>query len=137
MVPLVLFKDTPVDALKPNVLVLRIQPNEGIAISFNAKVPGTAMRIGGVDMDFCNVDYFDSRPTTGYETLLYDCMRGDAGLFQRGDNAEAAWSVVDPVLDVWSALPPRDFPNYAAGSWGPKAAGELLRRDGRRWRRLG
>jgi glucose-6-phosphate 1-dehydrogenase len=136
-VPLVLFKDTPIDALKPNVLVLRIQPNEGIAISFNAKVPGTAMRIGGVDMDFCNVDYFDSRPTTGYETLLYDCMRGDAGLFQRGDNAEAAWSVVDPVLDVWSALPPRDFPNYAAGSWGPKAAGELLRRDGRRWRRLG
>ncbi len=95
------------------------------------------MKIGAVDMDFCNVDYFDGTPATGYETLLYDCMRGDAGLFQRGDNTEAAWSVVNPILDVWSALPPRDFPNYAAGSWGPEAAGELLRQDGRRWRRLG
>jgi glucose-6-phosphate 1-dehydrogenase len=116
--------------------VLRIQPNEGIALSFGAKIPGPFLQIGNVDMDFCNVDYFDALPTTGYETLLFDCMNGDAGLFQRGDNAEAAWSVVEPILDVWSALPPRDFPNYAAGSWGPKAAGELLRRDGRSWRRL-
>ncbi len=135
-VPLILFENTPVDELRRNVLVLRIQPDEGIALSFNAKVPGPAMQIGGVDMDFCNTAYFGAAPATGYETLLYDCMRGDAGLFQRGDNAESAWSVVDPILDVWSALPPRDFPNYAGGTWGPAAAGELLRRDGRSWRRL-
>jgi glucose-6-phosphate 1-dehydrogenase len=135
-VPLVLFKQTPIDELKPNTLVLRIQPDEGISLSFSAKVPGPAMRIGDVDMDFSNTDYFGSTPATGYETLLYDCMKGDAGLFQRGDNAEAAWSVVTPILDVWGALPPRDFPNYAAGTWGPKAAGDLLKRDGRRWSRL-
>ncbi len=135
-VPLVLFAKTPVDELQPNVLVLRIQPDEGISLSFSAKVPGPLMRIGGVDMDFGNVNYFDATPATGYETLLYDCMNGDANLFQRGDNAEAAWNVVKPILDVWSALPPREFPNYAAGSWGPESAGELLRRDGRRWRKL-
>jgi len=135
-VPLTLFADTSVESLAPNTLVLRIQPDEGIALSFNAKIPGPTVKIGDVGMDFCNTDYFDATPTTGYETLLYDCMRGDAGLFQRGDNAEAAWSVVDPILDVWSALPPRDFPNYAAGTWGPEAAGAMLRLDGRRWRRL-
>ena len=113
-----LFEKTPIDELKPNVLVLRIQPDEGISLSFGAKVPGAKMQIGEVEMDFCNTDYFEASPATGYETLLYDCMMGDAGLFQRGDNAEAAWSVVDPILDVWSALKPRDFPNYAAGSWG-------------------
>ena len=135
-VPLVLFKKTPVDHLKPNALVLRIQPDEGISLSFSAKVPGPTVQIGNVDMDFCNTAYFGSTPATGYETLLYDCMNGDAGLFQRGDNAEAAWAVVNPILDVWGALPPRDFPNYAAGTWGPKEAGALMRRDGRRWRRL-
>ncbi len=134
--PFILFRETPVDHLEPNWLVLRIQPNEGISLSFGAKIPGPQLRIGDVEMDFCNVDYFDATPTTGYETLLYDCMKGDAALFQRGDNAEAAWNVVMPILDVWSALPPRDFPNYAAGSWGPRAAGELLRHEGRRWRRL-
>jgi glucose-6-phosphate 1-dehydrogenase len=135
-VPLVLFAETPVDQLQPNVLVLRIQPNEGISLSFGAKIPGPLMRIGEVDMDFCNVDYFDATPATGYETLLYDCMCGDANLFQRGDNAEAAWTVVNPILDVWRALPPREFPNYAAGTWGPRAADELLQRDSRRWREL-
>jgi glucose-6-phosphate 1-dehydrogenase len=135
--PFVLFRQTPVDHLESNHLVLRIQPNEGISLSFSAKIPGPIVRIGDVEMDFDNADYFDEAPETGYETLLYDCMMGDAGLFQRGDNAEAAWAVVAPILDVWGALPPRDFPNYDAGSWGPKAAGELLRRDGRLWRRLG
>ena len=134
--PFILFRKTPVDHLEPNLLVLRIQPNEGIALSFSAKIPGPIVRIGDVNMDFCNAEYFEGTPATGYETLLYDCMNGDAGQFQRGDNAEAAWSVVTPILDVWSALPPRSFPNYAAGSWGPKEAGELMRRDGRRWRRL-
>jgi glucose-6-phosphate 1-dehydrogenase len=133
-VPFVLFRQTPVEHLEPNSLILRIQPDEGIALSFSAKIPGPAIRIGDVNMDFSNADYFDATPTTGYETLLYDCMNGDASLFQRGDNTEAAWSVVTPILDVWNALPPRDFPNYAAGTWGPKAAEELLARDGRHWR---
>ncbi|UCF19130.1 MAG: glucose-6-phosphate dehydrogenase [Gemmatimonadota bacterium] len=134
--PFVLFRQTPVGHLEPNHLVLRIQPNEGISLAFSAKIPGPVVRIGDVDMDFFNADYFDETPATGYETLLYDCMKGDAGLFQRGDNAEAAWSVVTPILDVWSALPPRDFPNYDAGTWGPRAAADLLRRDGRAWRKL-
>ena len=90
--------------------------------------------MGSVNMDFCYADYFGSTPSTGYETLLYDCMIGDATLFQRADNVELGWSVVTPILDVWSALPIREFPNYAAGSWGPKDADELLRRDGRQWR---
>jgi glucose-6-phosphate 1-dehydrogenase len=134
--PFILFRQTPVDQLEPNQLVLRIQPDEGISLSFSGKIPGPTIGIGDVDMDFCNADYFEGTPATGYETLLYDCMNGDAGLFQRGDNAEAAWSVVSPILDLWSALPPREFPNYAAGTWGPETAGELMRRDGRRWRRL-
>lgn len=132
--PFLLFRETPVDQLSPNMLVLRIQPDEGIAMSFSAKIPGPTVRLGGVDMDFCNADYFDVAPSTGYETLLYDCMNGDQALFQRGDNLEAAWAVVTPILDVWGALPPRDFPNYTAGSWGPEEADELLARDGRQWR---
>ena len=87
-------------------------------------------------MDFCYADYFGNPPTTGYETLIYDCMNGDATLFKHAETVEAGWEFVQPILDVWHALPPRDFPNYAAGSWGPKAAGELLKRDGRRWRRI-
>jgi glucose-6-phosphate 1-dehydrogenase len=85
-------------------------------------------------MDFQYTDYFGSTPSTGYETLLYDCMKGDPTLFQRADMVEAAWTVVQPILDVWKALPPRDFPNYHAGAWGPDAAQELLRHDGREWR---
>ena len=134
--PLTLFRKTPIDDLTPNQLVLRIQPKEGIALSFGAKVPGPVVGIGNVDMDFCYADYFGSQPSTGYETLLYDCMNGDATLFRRGDNVEAAWRVVTPILDVWSALEPRSFPNYRAGTWGPDDAGELLARDGRRWREI-
>jgi glucose-6-phosphate 1-dehydrogenase len=89
-----------------------------------------------VDMDFKYADYFGSTPTTGYERLLYDCMIGDATLFQRADMVEAGWSVVAPLLDVWKALPPRHFPNYAAGSWGPKEADDLLAREGRQWRKV-
>jgi len=85
-------------------------------------------------MDFQYSDYFGTRPSTGYETLIYDCMMGDPTLFQRADMVEAGWGVVQPILDVWKALPPRDFPNYAAGTWGPPQAEELLRRDGREWR---
>jgi len=133
--PLILFRKTPVDRLTPNRLVLHIQPDEGISLRFGAKVPGPVVRLGSVDMAFQYKDYFGSKPSTGYERLLYDCMTGDATLFQRADMVEAGWSVVAPILDVWKALPPRSFPNYAAGSWGPKEADELLERDGRQWRR--
>jgi len=132
--PFVLFRDTPVENLMPNQLVLHIQPEEGISLRFAAKVPGPAMRLGAVDMNFEYEDYFGTQPSTGYERLLHDCMIGDATLFQRADMVEAGWCVVSPVLDVWKALPPRHFPNYAAGGWGPKEAEDLLERDGRHWR---
>ncbi len=135
-VPFLLFRQTPVEQLTPNFLVLRIQPNEGISLQFGAKVPGPSVRMGAVQMDFEYADYFGTQPSTGYETLLYDCMIGDATLFQRADNVELGWSVVTPILDVWKALPPRSFPNYAAGTWGPKEAFDLLERDGRQWRRI-
>jgi glucose-6-phosphate 1-dehydrogenase len=132
--PFVLFRDTPVENLMPNQLVLHIQPQEGISLRFAAKAPGPVMRLGGVDMNFEYADYFGQQPSTGYERLLHDCMIGDATLFQRADMVEAGWAVVSPVMDVWKALPPRNFPNYASGTWGPKEADELLERDGRRWR---
>jgi glucose-6-phosphate 1-dehydrogenase len=132
--PLVLFRDTPVEKLTPNLLVIHIQPDEGISLSFGAKVPGAHVRVGDVKMDFRYADYFGTEPSTGYERLLYDCMIGDATLFQRADMVEAGWCVVEPILDVWKALPARSFPNYAAGTWGPKEADDLIRRDGRKWR---
>lgn len=132
--PFVLFRDTPVENLMPNQLVLHIQPEEGISLQFAAKVPGSIMRLGAVDMNFEYADYFGTQPSTGYERLLHDCMIGDPTLFQRADMVEAGWCVVSPMLDVWKALPPRNFPNYHAGTWGPKEADDLLERDGRHWR---
>ena len=132
--PLLLFRNTPVEKLKPNRLVIHITPEEGISLSFGAKIPGPSVNIGSVNMDFHYNDYFGANPTTGYEVLLYDCIIGDATLFQSAAMVEAGWSVVAPVLDVWKALPPRGFPNYEAGSWGPKEAIDLLERDGRHWR---
>ena len=132
--PFHLFRNTPVDTLRSNRLVITIQPEESISLRFGAKVPGPIMQQGAVDMCFNYADYFGSAPSTGYERLLYDCMIGDATLFQRADMVEAGWSVITPVLDVWQALEPRDFPNYAAGTWGPKEADELLARNGREWR---
>ncbi|HEX4486350.1 MAG TPA: glucose-6-phosphate dehydrogenase, partial [Terriglobales bacterium] len=132
--PFVLFRDTPVDSLMPNQLILHIQPEEGISLRFAAKVPGPSMHLGAVDMNFEYADYFGRQPSTGYERLLHDCMIGDQTLFQRADMVEAGWCVVSPVLDLWRALPPRNFPNYTSGSWGPKDADELLERDGRQWR---
>ena len=134
--PFVLFRDTPVERLMPNLLVLHIQPDEGISLRFGAKIPGPIVRVGSVNMDFEYVDYFGSEPSTGYERLLYDCMIGDATLFQRSDMVEAGWSVVGPVQDVWRALPARTFPNYESGSWGPKEADDLMKRDGRAWRKI-
>jgi glucose-6-phosphate 1-dehydrogenase len=134
--PLLLFRDTPVEKLKPNLLIMHIAPEEGISLSLGAKIPGPRVRIGSVNMDFNYTDYFGSTPTTGYEVLLYDCAIGDATLFQSAEMVEAGWSVMDPVIDVWKALPPRNFPNYAAGSWGPKEAFDLVQRDGRHWRQI-
>jgi glucose-6-phosphate 1-dehydrogenase len=132
--PFMLFRETSVDALTPNVLVMHIQPDEGISLKFGAKIPGAHVSVGAVTMDFRYADYFGAEPSTGYERLLYDCMIGDATLFQRADMVEAGWAAVEPVLDVWRALPARTFPNYVAGTWGPKEADELMKRDGRQWR---
>jgi glucose-6-phosphate 1-dehydrogenase len=134
--PFQLFRHTQIESLTRNQLVIRIQPDEGISLTFGAKVPGPIMRQGPVEMDFSYADHFGSTPATGYERLLYDCMTGDQTLFQRADMVEAGWNVITPVLDVWKALPPRAFPNYAAGSWGPREADELLERDGRAWRKI-
>jgi glucose-6-phosphate 1-dehydrogenase len=134
--PYALFRDTCVERMHPNWMILRIQPDEGIALEFAAKRPGPVVKLSNVSMDFAYKTYFKVAANTGYETLLYDCMIGDPTLFQRADTVEAAWQVVQPVLDAWAATPPRDFPNYAAGSDGPAAADELLARDGRAWRPL-
>ena len=135
--PFVLFRNTAVKNLETNRLVIHIQPEEGISLSFGAKVPGSVMRLGLVNMDFDYKSYFGAEHGTGYERLLRDCMAGDATLFQRADMVEAGWSVIQPIIDVWHALPPRGFPNYSAGSWGPVEGEELLERDGRSWRRIG
>ncbi len=132
--PFMLFRKTGMESLAPNQLVIRIQPDEGISLRFGTKVPGPTMQQAPVDMDFSYADYFGTAPSTGYERLLYDCMIGDQTLFQRADMVEAGWSIITPVLDVWQALAPRAFPNYAAGSWGPAASDELLARDGHGWR---
>ncbi len=134
--PFELFRNAPFHELHTNTLVIQIQPVEGISLSFGAKIPGPVLRVGSVDMSFEYSKYFGADAYTGYEVLLYDCMIGDATLFQRADMVEAGWRVVDPVLDVWRALPPRKFPNYASGSWGPAEADRLLQLDGREWRRI-
>src|SRR2546425_601904 len=134
--PFELFRNAPFHKLHTNTLVIQIQPVEGISLSFGAKVPGPLLRVGSVDMSFEYSKYFGAAAYTGYEVLLYDCMIGDATLFQRADMVEAGWSVVDPILDVWKALPPRRFPNYAGGTWGPKDADELMERDEREWRKI-
>ena len=134
--PHTLFRGTHVERMHPNWMILRIQPDEGIALEFAAKRPGPVVRLSTVAMDFCYKTHFKMAPNTGYETLLYDCMIGDATLFQRADNVETGWRAVQPILDAWAARPPRDFPNYVSGGTGPAAADELLARDGRAWRPL-
>jgi glucose-6-phosphate 1-dehydrogenase len=134
--PLALFRETPMDELDADWLILRVQPDEGIRLRFNAKQPGPAMTLESVAMEFRYKDYFKQAPAVGYETLIYDCLIGDATLFQRADQVEAAWGLVEPVLEGWANTTPRHFPNYAAGSEGPSAANDLLARDGRSWRRI-
>lgn len=132
-IPSSLLRNTPFKVPPPNWLLLHIQPNEGIALEFGAKIPGPDVRVGDVRMDFRYQDFFGSSPSTGYETLIYDVMTGDPTLFQRADNIEAGWRVVQPLLDAWSSGQD-DLEHYAAGSQGPAAADELLARDGRAWR---
>jgi glucose-6-phosphate 1-dehydrogenase len=119
--------------IEPNRLVLNIQPEEGISVSFGAKRPGTEMRIGNVTMNFSYKEGFGDASRSAYATLVNDCLRGDATLFDRGDNVEAAWSLVDPILDVWGAARTARVPEYAAGSWGPRESDLLLERDGKQW----
>ena len=134
--PFTLFRDTDVERMHPNWMILRIEPCEGIGLEFAAKRPGPVVKLSDVTMDFAYEDYFKTAPNTGYETLVYDCMIGDATLFQRADNIEAGWAAVQPILDLWADNRPSFFPNYTAGSSGPAAADELLARDGRAWRSL-
>ncbi len=133
--PFVLFRNTSVKNLETNRMVIHIQPDEGISLSLGAKIPGSIMKLGLVNMDFDYKTYFGAEHNTGYERLLRDCMAGDPTLFQRSDMVEAGWNVIQPIIDVWHALPARGFPNYAGGSWGPAEADDLLGRDGRAWHR--
>jgi glucose-6-phosphate 1-dehydrogenase len=132
--PFMLFRHTPVDCMNPNVLVLRIQPDEGISLAFDAKVPGPLERLGTVTMDFSYAEYFKVEPTTGYETLLFDAMTGDQTLFHRMDIVDAGWRIVEPVLRVWESDRTSPPLPYRAGSNGPAEADLLLDRDSRRWR---
>jgi glucose-6-phosphate 1-dehydrogenase len=132
--PLSLFRDTDVSGIAPNWLVLQIAPDEGISFQFQVKRPGQTVALAPVKTSFAYRDWFPPLPNVGYETLLYDCMIGDPTLFQRADMVEAAWRIVQPVLDDWAADKAAGLPNYPAGSNGPQAADELLARDGRSWR---
>jgi glucose-6-phosphate 1-dehydrogenase len=130
--PFMLFRETPVACTNPNVLRLRIQPEEGISLSFDAKVPGPLERLDTVTMDFSYARHFKSEPSTGYETLLFDAMGGDQTLFHRMDIVEAGWQAVQPVIDVWTQ-DTTPLPTYAPASWGPSEADLLIERDGRQW----
>ncbi|WP_265519808.1 glucose-6-phosphate dehydrogenase [Nitratireductor luteus] len=130
--PSILFRDTPAGLPDPNLMVFRIQPSEGVSLRFAAKVPGRTVRLGEVDMDFRYSDYFAAEPSTGYETLIYDCLIGDPTLFQRADNIQAGWSAVQPFLDCW-AQASDGVQLYESGGSGPLAADTLMTRDGRAW----
>jgi glucose-6-phosphate 1-dehydrogenase len=134
-VPHHLFRDTGAEP-DPNLLAIRIQPDEGIMLRFGAKVPGLGLDVRSVTMDFTYGSAFSVDSPEAYETLILDALQGDQSLFTRADEVEEAWSLVDPLIDAWSHDGAPDFPNYEAGSWGPAAADELLAREGRRWRRI-
>jgi glucose-6-phosphate 1-dehydrogenase len=135
--PFAMFRVTPVDRLSQNYLVISVEPTEGITLQFNTKVPGPVISIDGVEMKFRYKDYFQAEPSTGYETLIYDCMIGDNILFQRADSVEAGWQAVQPFLDAWKKAGASGLEAYNAGSEGPACGDELLKRDGRSWRKLG
>lgn len=132
-VPHVLFNAPPFGPMEPNILALRIQPNEGISLQFQVKVPGAGVRIQPYEMDFGYAESFGAEPPEAYERLLLDAALGDATLFTRSDEVEAAWAFLQPILDGCAESPPRELPTYPAGSWGPAEADELIEADGRRW----
>jgi len=134
--PFAMFRNTPVDRLSQNYLIISTEPTEGIALQFNTKVPGPNINIDGVEMKFRYKDYFQSEPSTGYETLIYDCMIGDNILFQRADSVEAGWQAVQPFLDGWKKAGAKGLKIYEPGSEGPEEANEFIERDGRSWRKL-
>jgi glucose-6-phosphate 1-dehydrogenase len=136
--PQLLFKNQsgPCSELQPNLITMRIQPDEGISLRFGAKVPSPNMEVCPVNMNFSYAEAFGKSSANGYERLLLDAMLGDATLFAHRDGVEATWALLTPILDQWASTKPRDFPNYPAGTWGPKSADELLSRDGREWRNL-
>jgi glucose-6-phosphate 1-dehydrogenase len=127
------FPPSAVTSWTPNRLVIRIQPEEGISLGFQAKQPGAGLHLQPVDLHFSYEEAFHTSGPEAYETLLLDAMLSDATLFMRADQVEAAWTVISPVLENWATVKPTDFSNYAAGSWGPVAADALLARDGRVW----
>jgi glucose-6-phosphate 1-dehydrogenase len=137
--PLLLFKDTQghgAEGIKSNIISMRIQPDEGIALRFEAKIPGPSMNIAPVDMDFCYSKAFGVSSANGYERLLLDAMLGDGTLFAHRDGVEATWALMTPILEYWAKNPIKDFPNYAAGTWGPSTGDALMELDGRKWRKL-
>jgi glucose-6-phosphate 1-dehydrogenase len=127
------FPNTLADSARPVSLILRLQPDEGIRWRIYVKEPGTLLRLRTVNMDFSYRDTFKVRTPSAYETLLRDLMAGDASLFMRGDQVEAAWRLLNPVLESWAASPPSDFPNYTGGTWGPESAEALIAADGNAW----
>src|SRR5882757_1515290 len=134
--PMLLFKGGEChdsSAIKPNLISMRIQPDEGISLRFGAKLPGPSMDIAPVQMNFSYADAFGKSSANGYERLLLDAMLGDGTLFAHRDGVEATWALMTPILEAWKKQK-KDFPNYAAGTWGPEEADELLKRDGRAWR---
>jgi glucose-6-phosphate 1-dehydrogenase len=131
--PVVIFRGTPVERLSANRLVFHIQPAQGIEVLFSAKIPGPITRLQTVHMKFNYGDTFRASRYTGYEVMVYSCMNGDATLFSRTDLVETAWRIAQPILDYWKSTPAAEFPNYTRGSWGPKAATDLIHKDGRRW----
>lgn len=139
----IIFKDAPGVLFQENsrkndsnVLAMRIQPDEGIAMKINCKVPGPSSPIQPVKMDFRYSSYFGQSPPEAYERLIWDCILGDSTLFARSDEVEQSWKILTPVLKYWAAHPPKDFPNYPSGSWGPKQADEMIQKDNRSWRIL-
>lgn len=134
--PYMLFRGTGADQMQPNVLSMRIQPNEGIALVFDAKVPGQEMQLRSVNMDFLYGSSFGVEPPEAYERLLLDCMLGDSTLFTRIDESEYSWRLVDTIEHAWAQQPASTIAHYEPGTWGPKEADALIERDGRTWRRL-
>ena len=132
--PHLMFPLTPGQGIAPNVLRFRIQPNEGISLCFEVKVPDHHFRMATATMDFSYADGFGTSAHSAYETLLVDCMLGDATLFTRSDGVEATWRVVDPIAAAWEQSPPTRLPNYSAGEWGPAEADALIRDAGAEWR---